>query len=115
VLTVPAGVEEVALVSPDGKTTTLPVHGGQAAVKAEDVGLYEVRAGKDRYSFAASALSPETSDLADCAAGRWGGWDNEAVLRTRSQSVAWIFLLGALAVLTAHLALVARGPGRVRP
>jgi hypothetical protein len=107
-LTLPAARESVEVAGPGGKVRTIPVRGRQVQVAAEDVGVYEVRAGEEKYSFAANALNRDESDLSGCAAGRWGDWLDETSLRLEYRGVGWLLLLLLLAVLSLHLFLVAR-------
>jgi hypothetical protein len=112
VLTLAADREGVQLTGPDGRARALPVQGRRVVARAEDVGVYELRAGEERFPFAVNALSREESDLTGCASGRWGDWLDETSLRLEYQSVAWVLLVLLLAVLTVHLFLAARGAGR---
>jgi hypothetical protein len=109
VLTLATPRESVRLVGPDRKEQTLPVQGKRVVARAEDVGVYEVRAEGETYSFAANALARDESDLTGCAAGRWGDWLDDTSLRLEYQGVGWVVLLGLLAVVGVHLVLVARG------
>jgi hypothetical protein len=84
------------------------------ATKAETVGTYLIQTAEGDHAFAVNTLNRVESDLAFCVAGRWRNWLDETSLRLEYQNIAWILLLLALAVLTLHLALVARGSGRAR-
>jgi hypothetical protein len=112
VLTLAADRESVQLVGPGGGARALPVQGRRVVARAEDVGVYELRAGEGKFPFAVNALSREESDLTACATGRWGDWLDETSLRLEYQSVAWVLLVLLLAVLTVHMFLAARGAGR---
>jgi hypothetical protein len=113
VLTVPAGVETVEVMTPDDSRRTVPVHGRRAIIHAEDVGHYRAHSTAGRHDFAVNALNPEESDLTACASGRWGEWVPDNAQGLKARSLAWLLLLLLLAILTAHLAVVARGGWRV--
>jgi len=49
----------------------------------------------------------DESDLRACRRGRWGSWLDEQTLRVEYKSIAWLFLLPALAALLGHMALLA--------
>jgi hypothetical protein len=104
--------EPVPVVSPDGSTHTLPVPDRRLVVRADQAGVYEIRSAEGPVYFASNALAADESDLAACAPGRWGDWLDETTLRLEYQGIAWALLLVALAVVSLHLFLVARGKGR---
>ena len=108
VLTTKLGITSVEVVSPDGETLVRPVLDRAINLKAEAVGIYEIRAGVDKYAFSSNALYQAESDLTNKATGRWGDW-GEATLRWWGYySFAWFFLLLALGILTLHLLFVKR-------
>jgi hypothetical protein len=108
-LSVAAGVEAVELLPPRETVRTLPVHARRFTVRLEEPGRYEFRAGDHTYAAAANALSREESDLSTAVSGRWGEWADEAGQHLGTESVAWVLLLVAAAVLTLHLFVAARG------
>ena len=108
VLTLPSFSGRVHLRTPDGTTTEIPVQNRRAVVRADRVGVYELRAGADTFSFACNALRREESDLRRGASGRWGDWRDDTSLRLEYRGIAWLFLLLALAMGTLHMALVNR-------
>ena len=108
VLTTKLGVTSVEVGSPDGKMAIQSVPDKTINLKAEAVGIYEIRAGADKYAFSSNALYQAESDLTDKATGRWGDWE-EATLRWWGyRSFAWFFLLLAIGILTLHMILVKR-------
>ena len=108
VLTTKLGTTSVEIVSPDGEMSVQPVPDRTLNLKAEAVGIYEIRAGTDKYAFSSNALYQTESDLTNRATGRWGDW-GEATLRWWGyQSFAWFFLLLAIGVLTLHLIFMKR-------
>jgi hypothetical protein len=113
-VTLPSPRDEVQVVTPSGEEIALPVQGKQVAIRAEDVGTYEVRAGDVTYSFACNALRPEESDMTGCSSGRWGDWLDDTTRRLELRSVAWAVLLVVLGLTVLHLFLVAR-EARGRP
>ena len=108
VLTTKLGAESVEIVSPDGEMDVQSVPDRTINLKTEAVGIYEIRAGVDKYTFASNALYQAESDLTDKVTGRWGDW-GEATLRWWGyQSFAWFFLLLAIGILTLHLFFMKR-------
>ena len=107
--------ESVLLKLPGGAERRLPVRDRHVVVRAEQVGVYELRAGGEVYRFAANALRREESDLSRCASGRWGDWLDETSLRLEYRSIGWVLLLLVLGVLSLHVALVARGSAGRKP
>lgn len=110
-LSVPSDVTSAKLMAPDGTSRTIPSDGGQLAVRPDDVGIYRLEAGGADYAFAVNALRRAKSDLRDCVSGRWGEWSAANVAPLEYRSAAWLLLLGALGILTLHVALVACGRG----
>ena len=108
VLMTKLGTGSVEVTPPDGGTFVQPVPDRTINLKAEAVGIYEIRAGVDRYTFASNALYQAESDLTDRATGQWGDW-REATLRWWGyQSFAWFFLLLTIGILTLHLIFTKR-------
>ena len=108
VLKTKLGITSVEVVSPDGGTFTQPVVDRTINRKAEAVGVYEIRAGLDKYAFSSNALYQAESDLTDRVTGRWGDWGEETLRWWGYQSFAWFFLLLAIGILTLHLFFVKR-------
>jgi Aerotolerance regulator N-terminal len=106
-LRVPAGVESVKVTDPLGKTTELPAREKAVTIKAETMGVYEIDASQNRYSFAANALQREESNLTGAASGHWGNWANATELQWEYRNIGWLFLLLAMVVLAIHAWLVA--------
>jgi Aerotolerance regulator N-terminal len=107
-LKVPAGVESVKVTDPLRRTTELPAREKTVTINAETIGVYQVDANQNRYSFAANALRREESDLTGAASGRWGNWANATEFQWEYRNIGWLFLLLALVVLAIHAWLVAR-------
>ena len=76
-------------------------------------GLYTVSAGASSWQFAVNLLAPEESDLSTAKTGKWGEWEKPEETRREYASVLWLFVLGALVVLVAHLFLVTHSKARV--
>ena len=77
-------------------------------VRAEEIGVYEMREGETHHAFAANALRREESDLSGCTSGEWGEWADERGHGLEGRSFAWILALLATLFLTVHLWLVGR-------
>ena len=102
------GITSVEVVSPDGEMFIQSVSDRTVNLKTEAVGIYEIRAGVDKYALSSNALYQAESDLTDKATGRWGDWGEETLRWWGYQSFAWFFLLLAIGILTLHLILVQR-------
>ena len=109
VLSTKLGVESVRVVSPNGDIRDQPVLERKVNLMAQDVGIYKVETGSERYAFSSNALRQSESDLRTRASGRWGDWGNTTLGRWGYRSFAWFFLLLAIVVLTLHLILSKRG------
>jgi Aerotolerance regulator N-terminal len=107
-LKVPPGVEAVKVTDPLRRTTELPAREKAVTIKAETIGVYQVEASRNRYSFAANTLQREESDLTRAASGRWGDWANATELQWEYRSIGWFLLLLAMIVLAIHALLVKR-------
>lgn len=101
------GAENLRIVLPDGSAANPTIRGKTVTIPAGLAGVHEIRTSKGACSFASNALSRDESDLARCAEGKWGNWLDETTLRTEYKSIAWVFLLLALAALAGHMAIAA--------
>ncbi len=101
-------VETVSVKLPDDTEVKVPVQDRQATFRPEAVGLYKVTIGSQEHVFGCNALSAEESDLSQCDSGRWGKW-RQVEARSGFESLTWILLLFAAAVLTLHLFFSSRG------
>jgi hypothetical protein len=101
----PPDAKAAQIRSPDGTTRDTPVHDGAILAKADQCGVFEVRAGADTYAFAANALAPGESDLTSATAGVWGEWTLPEDVQTDYRPIAWAAMALALACLVAHMAL----------
>lgn len=101
-------VSSVEILPPDGEMSIQSVLDRTINLKAEGVGIYEIRTSVDKYAFSSNALYQAESDLTDKATGRWGDWGEETLRWWGYQSFAWFFLLLAIGILTLHLILVKR-------
>jgi hypothetical protein len=105
VLNVAPDVDAVEVVAPNGTRRRVAAHGGKMVVPADEIGRHELHAGGETYAFAVNAVNPQESDLSGCVSGRWGEWQEDSP-EVEARGLAWVFVLLAAAVLTAHLALV---------
>lgn len=108
VLTVKLGTESAQILPPDGGMREQPVLNKTINVKAESVGIYEVRTDGEGYAFASNALYQEESHLTTRAEGRWGNWGDTTLRWWGYQSISWFFLLIAIGILTLHTVFVKR-------
>ncbi|HEY3787686.1 MAG TPA: VWA domain-containing protein [Urbifossiella sp.] len=93
----------IEVIRPDGEVKAVPVHSRRAAIRAEQSGIYSLRAGDDKAAFAANVLNRDESDLMACVTGRWGDELDEQTLRRDYRDASeWIVLL-ALGVMIVHL------------
>ncbi len=103
--------ESVNVRQPDGTLKIFPKTGGELAIETPVPGIYSVALGSSTNSFAVNPLAADESDLSACASGHWGAWGEAAEVRLEEASTVWIFGLLALALLAAHLYLVAAAKG----
>jgi hypothetical protein len=101
----PPDTRTAEIRSPDGATRQVKVHDAAILAKADQCGVFEVRAGEDTYTFAANVLCPGESDLESATTGVWGEWVLPDDVRTDYRPIAWAAMAVALACLVAHLAL----------
>jgi hypothetical protein len=99
---------EARVAGPDRELKIIPVRSRPVLYRPEFAGLHVLTTDPYTNLFAVNLLSPEESNLATAAAGRWGQWQNERETRYEYESVLWIFLILGLAILVAHLVVVAR-------
>jgi hypothetical protein len=100
---VAAAVAQATLRRPDGATQLVPVHEGRAVLLGTEAGFYELTAGEQTTSFAASlldasesAIAPELSLAVD---GQPAGEPSGFTAGVRRE--LWIYLLLAVALITA--------------
>jgi hypothetical protein len=103
--------ERVDVKLPNGTMKQFPQTADQLALETPEPGLYTVSMGASTNSFAVNALAADESDLRSCLAGEWGKWNADPEQRYEQSPMAWLFGLGALGILTAHLWLLATGKG----
>lgn len=101
---VPAGVEGVEVLLPDGKMRRLVVSDRQAVLTCGQVGVYEIKMGNGlgRAVVSAGALNRAESDLRDCKTGQWGTWVDTRISRERATDVSWALGLAGLLMLGLH-------------
>ena len=98
-----------AVITPPGTAAqSLPIHGKQLEVHPDRIGLYHVRAGSLQFPFACNALNADESNLATCASGKWGSWNESDVYQDQRVSLDWAFILLALGCLTVQMVIVSR-------
>jgi hypothetical protein len=104
------GPSEVPVVMrlPDGAEQRLPVEGKVGEVRPDQVGLYQISAGAQQFSFATNAVNADESNLSQCATGRWGSWNDSEVYQDQHVRLDWVFLLFAIGCLVAHLVVLSR-------
>ena len=107
--------EDVTVIQPDGQKQFFPKTGGELALETPMPGIYSVVVGKasspSTSQFSVNALVADESDLSACVSGQWGKWSEATERRLEEASAMWIFGLLALALLAAHLYLVAMAKG----
>jgi len=101
----------ITVMLPDNTTKSFPGTGGHLAIETPMAGLYSVVMGPVTNCFAVNPLAAEESDLSGCVSGQWGAWSEDIQRRFEETSAVWMFALAALALLTAHLYLLAAGKG----
>jgi hypothetical protein len=97
----------------DGSAKDVAQPGANLLLEPEVTGLHAVIAGGVTNAFAVNFLSPEESDLSRATSQRLGQWERPGDMRLEYTTVVWLFLLGTLVVMVAHLFLVTAAKGRV--
>jgi hypothetical protein len=103
--------EPVAITSPDDAARTFPGTGGDLAIETPLPGIYSIVMGRETNQLSVNALAADESDLSACLTGQFGNWSEGTERRLEPSSVMWVFGLLALALLTAHLYLLAAAKG----
>ena len=103
--------EVVTIIQPAGEKLFFQKTGGELALETPMPGIYSVVAGATTNQFSVNVLAADKSDLSACVSGQWGKWGEETERRLEETSAVWIFGLLALALLMAHLYLVAKVKG----
>ena len=103
--------EPVTVTQPDGEIKSFPKTGGELALETPLPGIYSVAMGVTTNSFSVNAIAADESDLSANVTGKWGAWSEDTERRMEESSAVWIFGLLALALLAAHLYLVATSKG----
>lgn len=94
------------IVPPRGASTTMPLSGSPVRISADRVGVYRLVSQSGPYEFAVGTLSTEESNLLPATTAVHGNWFDEETLRSDFRPAGWLFLLGALALLAIHHALI---------
>lgn len=100
--------DAIEVTRPDGKSANVPARGRRVVVRADEPGIYKLRAGEESAQFSANPLHRDESDLTQCASGRWGDELDATALRLDYRDIRWALILLALAIVTLHLVLVKR-------
>jgi len=103
--------DPVSVRWPDGQEKSFAHTSDQLLLDTPLPGVYTVAMGTSTNSFAVNPLAADESDLQMCATGQWGTWEAGVESRYEQSPMAWIFALGALGLLTAHLWFLAAGKG----
>ncbi len=110
-LRVDPSTRQAVHVAPDGERTTLRATGGVLQIVPRSAGTHRLLGGEDEYLASVNALDIDESDLTRSTEGDWGQWTDAGEPRTLLQSIAWLPLLAAMAILIAHGLLVRRAAG----
>ena len=101
--------DPVSVRWPDGEEKTFARTGDQLSLETPLPGVYSVAMSGSTNSFAVNPLAGDESDLQACVSGQWGNWEAGAENRYEQSPMAWLFALGALCLLTAHLWFLSAG------
>ncbi|MFI4861940.1 MAG: BatA domain-containing protein [Phycisphaerales bacterium JB063] len=112
-LSVERTVDQVTVSINDADDQTLAVPADRVDIPIDRVGLAQIQAGDDTYTFSANAMSLEESDLRDSATARAGSWLDETAVREEYRSIAWLLLIVTLLALALHTALISRSGGQM--
>lgn len=103
----------VTITGPGGEAEELTVSGGAIAARADEAGLYQVRAAEADWTFSVNLLSAAESNIKTATRGEWGSWESDVEERRQYASVLWLFVLLALAGLVSHHYFITSGKGRL--
>ncbi len=113
----PLGLEKVRITDPRSAERTLPVALRNVRCPADTPGIWQIAAGETTYSVAANLSDAGESDLSHRITGQYGDWFKAPMFQSEYGQIAWIFLLIAVSLLAAHMALISssmrRGGDRV--
>jgi len=101
--------DPVSVRWPDGEEKTFARTGDQLSLETPLPGVYSVAMSGSTNLFSVNPLAGDESDLQACASGQWGNWEAGAENRYEQSPMAWLFALGALGLLTAHLWFLSTG------
>ena len=107
-LVLSGGAEDVRVEYPDGTVRTVSARQRRVDIPAARPGVYRVEAGELTHRFSCNAISPGESNLAEAVTGTWGHWDEIETFGRQYVSIAYVPALLAMAVLVAHLMVLAR-------
>ncbi len=107
-VTVNDEADRVTITDPTGERYEQPVTQRRLTIPAERAGLWRVTAGEQTYKFAVNALARGESDLRQLRTDTAGNWLADTDVRKQYAEAAWLPILLAMGVLTAHLMLIAR-------
>jgi hypothetical protein len=111
----------IRIVYPDGQEEMIELSDSSRSryeMQPEQTGLYrltafstvpeeETASGRlQSWSFAVNTLHKSESDLGPSVTNEWGGWHKSEIAARAYQNIAWMFLLGTLLALAAHMAYV---------
>ncbi|MDH3584936.1 MAG: VWA domain-containing protein, partial [Phycisphaerae bacterium] len=116
-LILPGGEQpELTVLAPDGTARQQAAVSGRLDIPLTAAGVWQLGSGERKWQVVANLLDRDESDLRSSKSERQGDWAEASVFRWEYRSIAWIFGLLAVILLTAHLALisVASSRGSVR-
>jgi hypothetical protein len=108
---VPAAVEQLQVLAPDGESFAVPVADLQAVLAPDQPGLYRLSAGDQSFRLAVHASSARESDLRGAISGEWGSWGRSTGSGSGRRSITWLVALIALAAAVGHQVLWLGRPG----
>lgn len=102
------------IANPDGQTRELVLTTSSARIPADHIGVYKITSESGEHRFSVGTLSPEESNLLKAATETHGNWFDEETLRSDFIPLAWALLLGVLALLILHHALISVAKAEVQ-
>lgn len=100
--------KRITIATPSGDILKLKPQGGEVVLDLDQTGVWEVSSSQAKYKFCVNTLLFEESDLQHATTTTINGWEQVTSAHEEYRSIAWIFLLIALFVLSLHLYVLRR-------
>ncbi len=107
-LAVRSDVEQIELTTPSGAVRHFAADDGRVTMRAEETGVYQVRAGTAEYAFSAAPMNRDESDLSHAATSAAGAWETRGRMLPGYHDLTWLLLVSAMLCLAVHAYFLSR-------